>query len=338
MDKVDDASSILQLGTAFAPAKILHSAVEVGLFEALQDEPADLGQICSKLGLNPRLTRDFLDALVVLGLLDKEKGRYLASETARKFLVPGQAGYVGGRIKIGGKLHYRAWQSLADALRDGLPKADIDADAKAYERLYGDPERARVFLSHMDASNVMVAPQLDECIAWSEYESFVDVGGARGQVAAILAGRNKHLRGGVFDFPAVRPYFDEIMAQYGTAEQVTFHPGDFFLNPLPSVDVYVIGHVLHDWSVSERRQIIERVSAAARPGSVLLIYDQMLDEDRPDLQSLIGSLNVALITPGGSEYTVAECRDWVENSGFRFLRAHRLPVGNDTVLVAERTA
>ncbi|WP_433516190.1 methyltransferase [Nonomuraea sp. CA-143628] len=337
VDKVDDASSILQLGTAYAPAKILHSAVEIGLFEALHDEPADLAKVCSTLGLHPRLMRDFLEALVVLGLLDKANGEYQASETAKKFLVPGHSGYVGGRIKIGSRLHYPAWQSLADALRDGKPKANIEADAKAYERLYNDPEKARVFLSHMDASNVMVAPQLDECVTWSEHESFLDVGGARGQVAAILASRNRHLRGGVFDFPIVRPYFDEIMERYGTASQVTFHPGDFFLNALPEADVYLIGHVLHDWPVEERRRIVERISEAARPGSLLLVYDHMIDEERPDLQSLITSLNVALITPGGSEYTVAECRDWLEGAGFRFIRAHRLPIGNDTVVVAERT-
>jgi O-methyltransferase/methyltransferase family protein len=336
IDKVDDAPSILRLGTAYAPARILHSAAELGLFEALADEPAGPAKICAELGLHPRLVRDFLDALVVLGLLVKENGEYLSSETAKKFLVPGGSGYVGGRIKIGGQLHYRTWQSLTEALRDGQPKAAIDADAAAYERLYGDPDRARVFLSHMDASNVLVAPQLDECITWSQYESFVDVGGARGQVAAILASTHSHLRGGVFDFPMVRPYFDELQERYDTAAKVTFHPGDFFVNPLPPADVYLIGHVLHDWPVSDRRRIIDRVYEAARPGSLLVIYDQMLDEENPDLQSLLGSLNVALITPGGSEYTVSECREWVEGAGFTFRGAQGLRVGNDTVVIAER--
>jgi SAM-dependent methyltransferase len=336
--KVDGASAVLQLGTAFAPAKILHSAVETGLFEAVRDEPADHATICSTLGLNLRLTRDFLEALVVLGLLEKENGGYRSSEVAKKFLLPDGEGYVGGRIKIGGDMHYRAWQSLTEALRDGKPKANIDADAKAYERLYGDPERARVFFAHMDASNVMVAPQLDEVVTWSEHKTFLDIGGARGQVAAIVAERNPHLTGGVFDFPLVRRYFDEMQRKYGTESRVTLHPGDFFRDPLPEADVYLIGHVLHDWAVEERRRIVARIGEAARAGSLLLVYDQMLDDDRPDLQSLIGSLNVALITPGGSEYRVSECREWVEDAGFRFLRAERLRVGNDVVLVAEKTA
>jgi len=85
------------------------------------------------------------------------------------------------------------------------------------------------------------------------------------------------------------------------------------------------------------REAVKRISEAARPGSLLLVYDHMIDEDQPDLQSLITSLNVALVTPGGSEYTVAECREWLEGAGFRFIRAHRLPIGNDTVVVAERT-
>ncbi|KAA9166502.1 methyltransferase [Amycolatopsis acidicola] len=338
LDKVDDAPSILRLGTAYAAARILHSAVEIGLFEAVQDEPAGPAEICSALGLNPRLVRDFLDALVVFGLLDKDNGRYASSEVAKKFLVPGGSGYVGGRIRIGGELHYRTWLSLTDALRDGQPKADIEADAKAYERLYADPERTRVFLAHMEASNAIVAPQLDECLDWAKYESFVDVGGSRGQVAGILAQTHSHLHGAVFDFPLVRPYFDELMDRFGTTGRVTFHPGDFFTDPIPAADVYIIGHVLHDWPVPRRREIIKRVFEAARPGSLLVVYDQMLDEHDPDLQSLLGSLNVGLITPGGSEYTVPECRDWAESAGFRFREARRLPVGNDSVLIAEKTA
>lgn len=337
IEKGAEASSILRLATAYASSRILHSAVQVGVFEALRDTPADLTTLCASLGLHPRLSRDFLEALVALGLLEKDGDRYQTSEASRKFLLPDQPAYLGGRIKIGAERHYRAWLSLTDALRDGEPKADIVPDAEAYKILYGNPEKAREFLSHMDAGNVTVASQLDECIDWSKYRTFVDVGGARGQVAGTLASRHPHLTGGVFDFPTVRPFFDELMARLDTESQVDFHPGDFFVDPIPSADVFIIGHVLHDWSVSERRRIVARIYEAARAGSMVLVYDQMLDDHRPALQGLITSLNVALMTPGGSEYTVADCRGWMEDAGFQFCSARRLPVGNDTVLLAERT-
>jgi hypothetical protein len=94
--------------------------------------------------------------------------------------------------------------------------------------------------------------------------------------------------------------------------------------------------VLHDWPVEQRQELLGRAFAALRPGGAVIVYDQMLDDEAPDLPSLLGSLNVALMTTGGSEYTTADCRAWAEKAGLRVTQVIRLPQGNDTVLVARR--
>ncbi|GAA0598158.1 methyltransferase [Kutzneria viridogrisea] len=330
-----DAAAIGRLSTAYAQSKILHSAVEIGLFELLAKGPASAGEIREQLGLHPRLVRDFLNALVALDLLEREGEQYRNSAAAQEVLVPGGPVYLGGRIKTASQRHYQMWGKLAEALRDGEPKA-AQGGHGAFERLYQDPVAAKNFLVHMDANNAVVAPQLAEAVDWSSYQDFVDVGGARGNVAGRLVQTHAHLRGGVFELPAIEPFFDELMAEFGVTDRVSFHGGDFFTTPLPETDVVVFGHVLHDWDATRNLELLERAHAAIRPGGAVVVYDQMLDEDAPDLRSLIGSLNVALITEGGGEYTVAEGRTWVEKAGFTFRYAKKLVKGNDTVLVATR--
>ena len=67
---------IMQLGMAFWGSKTLLSAVELGVFSELAKQPLDAEALQSRLGLHPRSTRDFFDALVALGMLDRRNGQY----------------------------------------------------------------------------------------------------------------------------------------------------------------------------------------------------------------------------------------------------------------------
>ena len=83
--------------------------------------------------------------------------------------------------------------------------------------------------------------------------------------------------------------------------------------------------------------VLNRAYEAVPAGGAVLVYDQMLDDAEPDLHSALAGLNVALMTSGGSEYTIDDCRGWFEKAGFRIAGGRRLyTVGNDYVLVAEK--
>ena len=71
-----DPGAIMQLGTAFWASKTLLSAVELGLFSELAaNGPGDAEALRARLGLHPRSARDFFDALVALGMLERTRRR-----------------------------------------------------------------------------------------------------------------------------------------------------------------------------------------------------------------------------------------------------------------------
>ncbi|MDI5967336.1 methyltransferase [Streptomyces sp. SL13] len=326
--------TIGRLNTAYAQSKILHAAVETGLFELLDEAPADLTTIATRLELHPRLLPDFLRALVALGLVDDTASGYRNSAQTSACLLPGSPYYLGASVRTAAARHYAMWGRLTEALKDGQAKADNGAGPGAFERLYRNPEAARRFLAHMDSAHALVGPQLAEVVDWSRYHSFVDVGGARGHIAAAVLTAHPHLTGGVFELPAVEPLFDEHMAQAGLSDRVTFHAGDFFADPLPTADVLVFGHVLHDWEPDARQTLLDKAFQALAPGGAVVVYDQMLDDTEPELAAILGSLQVALVT-GGSEYPVTDCRQWLEKAGFTIEQGERIrTIGSDYVLVA----
>lgn len=315
---VDQARAIMALNSAYFQSKALQTAVELGVFGLLARGPATAELVSKELGLRHFLVTEFLDALAAMGLLEADAGQYRNSEPTAEFLVPGRPRYLGGSIQQHSRLHYHTWSRLTEALRDGRAKFHQEVNGtSAFADTYEDPARARNLMSHMDAFNSFVADELAGRIDWSGYTSFVDIGGARGNVAARLVTAHPHLSGGVFDLPGLRPLFDELMSELGTAGQVKFHGGDFYADPLPEADVLIIGHVLHDWPAARRRELVARTYPAVRPGGALVIYDAMLADDHRDAQSLLQCLNCSMIRDGGSEYAVAECRDYAEQAGYR---------------------
>jgi SAM-dependent methyltransferase len=181
----------------------------------------------------------------------------------------------------------------------------------------------------MDALTEQVSPRI-AALDWSGYRSFTDIGGARGNVALRIAEAHPHLTATVFDLPEMRPAFDD----HTRHERVTFQAGDFFTDPLPRADVVIFGHVLHNWPVPVRIELLQKASQALEPGGAVIVYDPMIDEDQPRLAPALASLNMLVWTEGGAEYTVAECRSWLAGAGFADVVAY--PVENASTIVVAR--
>ncbi|WP_328406268.1 methyltransferase (plasmid) [Streptomyces sp. NBC_00390] len=338
-DAMAAARDIGRLNTAYTQAKVLHSAVELGLFETLAAGPATVDTLCQRLRLHPRLAPDFLGALVGLGLLEYTEGQYRNSHAAQVLLVPGGPLSMNGSVVQHGRVHYGLWSSLTEALRDGRAKSGPQTPAGAVTDEQPDLETARAFMAHMDTFNSIVAPELARSVDWSRHRTFVDVGGARGNLAGLLVKAHPHLQGSVFDVPGLEPLFDEHMAGLRTRDKVSFQGGDFFSDPLPEADVVIFGHVLHDWPEQARRTLLERAFPAVRPGGVLLVYDAMIADGSFDAHAHLQSLICSLIRDGGSEYSESSCREWAEKAGFRVKDVIPLDtVTNDRLLVAVKDA
>src|SRR3954471_15037790 len=91
---------IMQLGLGFWDSKTFLSAIELGLFTVLAKRPLDLETIQSELKLHDRAARDFLDALVALGMLERSNGKYANTPQAAVFLDRNKPSYIGGILEM----------------------------------------------------------------------------------------------------------------------------------------------------------------------------------------------------------------------------------------------
>jgi hypothetical protein len=325
--------AILQAGFAFWGSKTLLTGVELEVFTVLAGTPMALEEISSRLGLHARSARDFLDALVALGFLKQKAGLYSNTRETDLFLDKRKPSYIGGILEMANARLYPFWANLSEGLKSGQPQNEAKRGENFFEVLYQEPARLKQFLGAMTGvsrgANLAIASKFP----WPKYNTFVDAGTAQGDLAAQVALANPHLRGTGFDLPQAGPIFEEYMQQLGLADRVTFVPGDFFKDPLPKADVIMMGHILHDWNLAEKKQLTASAFAALPEGGAFIAYDSIIDDARSkNAFGLLMSLNMLIETPGGFDYTGADCIGWMKEAGFRKAYVQHL-VGPDSMVV-----
>ncbi|HYU86156.1 MAG TPA: methyltransferase [Kribbellaceae bacterium] len=321
--------AIMQLTRAYAGSKALVSAVELGLFTTLADGPLTGEVLRAKLGLQPRGTLDWLDALVSLGMLERDGERYANTATTDLYLDEAKPTYAGWMV-IGMAADTSHWDSLTDALRTGRPQIDGDQD---FLDQYDDPASFTEFMHQMTGLSMGAAQAIAEKFPWSRYHTVIDVGAAEGCVPVQLALRHPQLTGGGFDLAIVRPAFESYVDKHGLTDRLRFYPGDFFTDPLPSADVLVMGHVLHNWGLDQKLELIGKAYRALPDGGALIVYESLIDDDRrTNTFGLLMSVAMLLVTHAGFDYTGAQCRSWMFDLGFRDSYVEPL-VGPDSMVV-----
>ena len=325
---------ILQMGLGFFATKTLLSAVEMEVFTEIAKHPADLNTLQGRLGLHPRSARDFLDALVALGFLTRSGDTYHNTPETELFLDKRKPSYIGGILEMANHRLFGFWNHLTEALRTGKPQNEIKGGgAPLFAALYADPARLKQFLAAMTGvsrgANIAIAGKF----RWKAYKTFVDVGTAQGDLAVQIALAHSHLTGIGFDLPEVAPIFEEYVESHDLSSRVQFVPGNFFRDALPNADVIMMGHILHDWGLDEKRALVRKAYEALPQGGAFIAYDAIIDDDRSkNAFGLLMSLNMLIETNAGFDYTGADCMGWMKEAGFRETRVEHL-VGPDSMVI-----
>jgi hypothetical protein len=325
---------ILQTGLAFWASKTLLSAVEMEVFTELAKGPETLESLTSRLALHPRSSRDFLDALVALGFIERVNGEYANTPTTDLYLDKHKPSYIGGILEMANQRLFQHWGHLTTALRTGQRQSEAShGNEEVFASLYADPARLKMFLRAITGvgrgANIAIATRFP----WEQYQSAADCGTGQGDLIVQVVLKNPQIFGIGFDFPEVAPIFEENVEANGLSSRVRFQGGSFFSDPLPKVDVILMGHILHNWNLEEKKMLIRKAYEAVPEGGAFIAYDALIDDDRSkNAFGLLMSLNMLIETRGGFNYTGDDCAGWMKEAGFRETRVEHLE-GPDSMVI-----
>jgi precorrin-6B methylase 2 len=320
---VHDPSPILQAAFGFWSSKVLLTAVEFGLFTRLGTRRMSGAELGQALGLHPRGTSDFFDALVAMKFLGREgngpDARYFNTPAGAQYLDSTSPRYVGGILEMLNTRLFRFWHDLPEALRTGKPQNEIKHTQKPmFEELYSDLPRLEQFMGAMTGLSRINFEAFAEKFDFSPFTTLCDIGGATGLLAMEVARRHPHIRCTSFDLPVVEPIARKSIAAAGLSARVGTASGDFFKDPLPKADLITMGMILHDWNLEKKMHLIRAAYDALPPGGALVAIEALIDDERRENAfGLLMSLNMLIEFGDAFDFSGADFRKWCREVGFK---------------------
>ena len=312
----------MEVGLAFWPAKVLLSALEVGVFTTLGGQAMTGRDLQHALGLHARANPDLFDTLVALRFLERDgdgpEARYRNTAETALFLDRNSPQFIGGFLEMANARLYRFWGDLTEGLRTGKPQNEIKhTGAPMFAELYSKPERLEQFMDAMSGISAGNFQAFAEKFDFSRYRTLCDVGGATGQLSMFVARRHPHMTCVSADLPAATRIAERKIAAAGLADRVSAREVDFFADPLPKADVITMGMILHDWNLEKKLHLIRAAYEALPPGGAFVVVENLIDDARRENAfGLMMSLNMLIEFGEAFDFTGADFIGWCRSVGF----------------------
>lgn len=314
-------SQLMALASGQAEARILQTAVSLGIFETLEDLPSTAEAVANSLNLQPHATELLLNALSALNILEKKGPSFSLAESVRPYLLRSSPRYLGGMVLFE-DLSWRCWEKLPDAIRTGKP-------VRAANMYQEDPRETEIFINAMDS--LVKARGDTEALAsaleWADVETLLDIGSGPATYPIALCRRFPRIQATIFDLPATLKITGRYVRQAQLADRITLIAGDYRNDPIPGqFDVIFLSNIIHGEAYSGDQALIAKLAGNLKKSGRIVIKDHILDESRAHpVVGAIFSLLMLLTTDGGRCYSFQEIKNWLELAGLQQVRQIDLP-------------
>lgn len=318
-----DPSKIMQVGMGFWASKTLLTAVNMKLFTLLAKGKLSGQEIQKELGLHKRSLFDFLDTLVALGFLNrsglKDSAMYSNSEDSDLFLDKNKLSYIGGILEMANNRLYPFWNNLEEGLKTGKLQNEAKGGGKSiFEEIYADEVTLKEFLHAMGGVQAGNFMSLAHNFDFSKYQTLCDMGGSGANLSIHIVENNEHMQCISFDLPPVHPIATENVNKLGLSDRISIRSGDFFIDDFPNADVITMGNILHDWGTNDKLILIKKAYNALPKGGALIVIENIIDNERnKNAFGLMMSLNMAIETDEGFDFTASDFDKWAKEAGFK---------------------
>ncbi len=322
MKEVLNPARIIEVSMGFLASKTMLTAIKLELFTELGSNAFTGEQLQSKMGFHERGTWDFLDTLLSLHFLEREGNgkEALYSNTAETalFLDKNSPHYIGGTFEMLNDRTYLHWGDLEDGLKTGQPQSEIKHTGENFfEKLYASPQALRQFMGAMTGLQMGSFMALAHLFDFSKYDSVCDIGGASGMFSIQTALNHADIHCITFDLPPVAPIAKENIDRFALSSRIDIVSGDFFAQDFPKADLYIMGNILHDWDLEQKKFLIRKAyDALPANGALIIVEDVIDDERRHNTFGLLMSLHMLIEGGDAFNFTAADFTGWATEAGF----------------------
>lgn len=306
--------TMLNLAGGYAVARCLHVVADFGVADALDETPRTAAELATAVGADPDALGRVLRLLSAHGVFVAQEGRFAHTPASRLLQSENPRSMRAFVQMFGLPLFWDTQGALAQSVRTDQPAVDAVYPGGVYAYFAARPEAGSIFNAAMAGKAHGQVTGVLAAYDFSRFGTIGDIGGGRGHLLKAILEAVPAARGVLFDLPHV---VDE--ARGIASERLRLQPGDFFKDPLPVCDAYLVMEVIHAWNDADALAILHAIRRAAPPQATLLVIEQMVPDDPgPHWAKTLDLHMLALL--GGRQRSQHEYAALMEGAGFRFQR------------------
>ncbi|WP_406379426.1 methyltransferase [Streptomyces sp. NBC_01618] len=327
------AQAVAELGWGMWASAVVQAAAQLRLADAVDDQPASVGEIAKSVGADVSALTRLMRALVGFGIFRQAgPGRYEHTEASRALRSDASVSLTDIML-TGSDWGWAMWGKLAESVRSGNC---------AFQETYGkdlftyfhedDNASGAACLKGYAAQSRAMNPGVVRALDLSRAKTFCDVGGGHGSLVLSLLEGNPHIRGVLFDRKHAIDSVVPELREGPVSERVELVVGDCF-ESVPGADVHLIRQVLHMWDDDACHQVLSNCVAAGHPGGRVVLLEQLVADPPETPWDALMDLHMLLVM-GGWERTEEEYGAMFERAGMEF--AGVTPTGTPLRLIEGR--
>ena len=307
MDFID----LIKIIDGFRDSRIIHSAVELGIFESLTEKPLNSSSVADCCHSDASTTEILLNALVSMSLLNKSKTFFSNSNITNTYLIRSSKLYMGDIISFTGRT-WDSWGKLTETITTGRPQ-----EPPYTEKQFGEEWESFIRGMHNFAISRSDAKITADVVDLSGKSVLLDVACGSGTYSYELCTRYSKLDAKLFDLPETIKVAKKISSEYKLDGRLEFIEGNYKKDDFPTdVDCALLFNIIHQESNIDNETLITKIYNSLAKNGILVIKDHILNDEKTlPVDGSIFSVQMKLTT-GGRCYDEKEIYEWMTNAGF----------------------
>jgi 2-polyprenyl-3-methyl-5-hydroxy-6-metoxy-1,4-benzoquinol methylase len=320
---------------AFQRTAALRAAIELDLFRAIGEGPGDVASLASQCSASERGIRILCDYLTVIGILNKEDGRYQHTPTSALFLDPRSPACLAATARfLGNPAMNEPFTRLAETVRNGHTVLPGEGSVEPENPIWVE------FAHSMAPMMAPLAGPLGNIVmdGHNGAAKVLDIAAGHGLFGIEVAKQNPQARVVAVDWAPVLEVAHANAKKAGVADRYTKLPGSAFeVDYGGPYDAVLLTNFLHHFDPPTNVGLLKKVHAALKPGGRAATLEFVPNEDRvsPPMPAAF-SLIMLASTHAGDAYTFKEYEAMYHDAGFANVTSHPIPQSPHTVVVGHK--